>query len=152
MKMQNKLNSRFEQNLACIIQPPGILAKRRASQIISQSAEEALPFLKISASLMIFNIRNIIFPSAEEEDLLITYCVQKYFLFFQRQCPFWVRKGFIFGSFLLKNSIPSKSHDINCFCLSIMSVFLCAVDRLNMWTNNVNEKRESTVFCMKDNF
>ena len=81
--MQNKLNSRFEQNLACIIQPPGILAKRRASQIISQSAEEALPFLKISASLMIFNIRNIIFPSAEEEDLLISYCftifVQKYF-------------------------------------------------------------------------
>ena len=81
--MENKLNSRFEQNLACIIQPLGILAKRRASQIISQSAEEALPFLKISASLMIFNIRNIIFPSAEEEDLLISYCftifVQKYF-------------------------------------------------------------------------
>ena len=78
MKMQNKLNSRFEQNLACIIQPLGILAKRRASQINSQSAEEALPFLMISASLMIFNIWNIIFPSAEEEDHLITYCFQKY--------------------------------------------------------------------------
>ena len=150
MKMENKLNSRFEQNLACIIQPLGILAKRRASQIISQSAEEALPFLKISASLMIFNIRNIIFPSAEEEDLLISYCLLfscKSIFQSHRQCPFWVIKGFIFGSFLLEISITSKSHEINC-----MSVFLCAVDRLNMWTNNVNEKRESTVFCMKDNF